>query len=74
MDWVARFLGLLFLWRGYNCGGCCGRFNFLLALRLYFNFGADAMRWLGLLYIIYSVITDFAIWGGAFYLMLDSVL
>jgi hypothetical protein len=32
------------------------------------------MRWLGLIYIIYSVITDFAIWGGAFYLMLDSVL
>ncbi len=74
MDWVARFLGLLFLWRVYNYRSGYWRLDFLLALRFHFNFGADAMRWLGLLYIIYSVITDFAIWGGAFYLMLDSVL
>ena len=68
----------IFLWRCLwlfnDVSGCGQRLIVLLALRLYFNFGADAMRWLGLIYIIYSVITDFAIWGGAFYLMLDSVL
>jgi len=31
------------------------------------------MKWVGLLYIVYSIITDLAIWGGAFYFMLDSV-
>ena len=63
-----------FLWLFNDTRGRCERFNFLLALRFHFDSGADAMRWLGLIYIIYSVITDFAIWGGAFYLMLDSVL
>jgi hypothetical protein len=74
MDWLERIFLWRFLWRDYDTRGRCERFNFLLALRFHFDSGADAMRWLGLIYIIYSVITDFAIWGGAFYLMLDSVL
>jgi len=74
MDWVARFLGLLLLWRGYDFRRGYRRCNFLLSLRHDFTIRANAMKWLGLLYIAYSIITDLAIWGGAFYLMLDSVL
>ncbi len=43
MDWLARFLGLLFIWRVYDFWRGFRRWNFLHTLRFHFDSGAYAM-------------------------------